>query len=823
MSALLHSLLFLRREILQPELRLVFFSVLLTVTAIATVGMFADRISRALVSQSNELLGADQVVYSMRAIPGQWQDKAREIGLQSTGNKEFFSVLVVGTETNLAEVKAVKSGYPLRGRLDVDIIETLEAASVPPPGTVWVEPRLLTKLRLKPGNTVQLGRTDFIISGVIRHEPDRAGSLFSLAPRVMMNHDDLEATGLIGPGSRVRHRLLLAGTREQLEQYRQWVEPLLGLNYQLRTVRDSRPEVRVSLERAERFLSLTLIVTVVLACLTIWVAMQTWVKRRMIYAAVLRTIGLTRAQILRLFIGQLLMLSLMACVLAVLLATGLQSLLVKVMQTFITGPLPGINPWVALAACLMGLMLVLAFSLPTYILFASTSPNLVLRSMPEKLDQSHWSVLWGIAALLIVLAVLVRDMQLLAITIGGLLATLLVLVLLSLLVLVLLRRIEMRLPVGIRMGVNALGRHRRETITMMTVFGLSFLFVTLLTLVRTDLIDQWRDRLPPGTPNTFVVNVAKADRLGVMQWMRDHGLENTDFYPMVKGRLVRINDREVSADSFESERTKRLVKREFNLSWSDRRPAHNPLVAGSWWVDDTLPQWSVERGIADRLGIKMGDTLTYDVTGKRVKGRVSSIREVQWDSFKVNFFVLGQASMLQAYPTKYISSFYLSPDKEPLMGDLVSRFPSITILDTDAIMQRIRRVIDKVSYAAEAAFGFTLLAAVLLVMGMIQAGRRLRQHETALLRTMGATSGILSVAQLTEFLIMGAGSGLLAILAANGLAWVVATQLLDFEFEVNFMLAGIIMMAGMLLAVVTGWLILKSQQRLSPLILLGRG
>jgi putative ABC transport system permease protein len=824
MNMVFNSFRFFYRELFQPEMRLVFLALLLTVTAMATVGLLTDRIGKALLRQSNELLGADLVIASSRTIPDSWRSQASEGGLLTAYFQEFPSVLITTDDSMLAEIKVVSKGYPLRGKL-VALDHNNEAIinSIPAPGTVWVENNLLRKLGLAVGDRVTLGQSDFTLAAVLEQEPDRGGNLFALAPRVLMNKEDLPATELVGEGSRVSHRLMLAGEVQALQSYRQWLEDKLGQHYRLQSVRDSRPEVNASLDRAERFLALSLVVTIVLASLATWVAMQTWVKKRLIHAAVLRTIGLTRIQILGIYLSQLMFLVVLACGSAILLAWMLQNLFVGVMQTYMASTLPAANIEPALAACVLGLLLVMAFSLPVYWRLVSVSPMLVLRSVPDKLDQSNWSLLLGVIVLIGILGWLTADITLLSITILGLAGSMLILVTLSLLLLALLKQAGKKLPAGYRLGIHALTRHRRETLMSISVFGLSFIFVILLTLIRTDLLDQWRDRLPIDTPNTFLINIQPSELAGIKSWLAEKGLQNISFSPMVRARLVKINSRQVLGDDYESPRAKRLLKREFNLSWSDHLPAHNQLSLGKWWDENDpapLPQWSVESGIAQTLGIKMGDILSFDAAGQVVKGEVSSLREVSWDSFKVNFFVIGTTQMLSSSASRYISSFYLDPSQHGLMNEMVKHYPSVAVLDVDALMTRIRTIIDKVSYAAEAAFLFTLISAILLMIAMVMSGRHLRQKENALLRTMGATSNMLNRAQRTEFVLIGACSGLIAVVLSNALAWLVSTELLDIGFRFNFTLALVVTLAGIGLMMITGWVLLRRQQSQTPIDIL---
>jgi putative ABC transport system permease protein len=821
-----HILRLLAREFSQVELRLMFAAVLLTVTAMATIGLFTDRVARTLNMQSNELLGADLVIASSRPIPGAWVEQAQQRGLRTASIKEFRSVVVAGDRTTLVEAKAVTSDYPLRGRMELmpdGKAEARTSQGAPDSGHVWVENRLFNLLRLKPGGRLQLGRETFLISAVIKHEPDRGGSFFALAPRVMMSEADLDATGLIGPGSRIKHRLLMAGDEESLLGFQSWIKPRLGDHYRILSVRDSRPEIKQSLERAEDFLSLSVVVALVLAGLAMWVASRSWLQKRLMHAAILRSIGLTRAQVLLLYFGQLIVLVVIASVLSLAIAWGLQSLLAAALNEYLRTPLVEPRAIAALAAFLVGLLLVMAFTLPAYVRLASASPMMVLRGQQSRFEASSPSILLGVVVLIAVLMWQIGNLRLLFYVIAGLFASMVLLILLSDLLIRGARLLmRMQLSRGMRLGLRAIVSHRRETTLMMSTYGLSFMFIVLLTLVRGDLIDQWRAQLPEDTPNYFLINVQPQEVEKVNEWLQVNGMRHVNFDPMVKGRLVQVNGRKVDLDDYEGDRAKRLLQREFNLSWQDLLPAHNKLSDGRWWPKPVTAggEWSVESGLAETLNIRMGDELVFDVAGQTVSGKVTSLREVRWDSFKVNFFVIGSRSMLANQPTTHISSFYLPASQQDLMGDLVASFPSITVIDVNALMARVRAVIDRVGLAAESAFIFTLLAAVLLMISMVISSRSLREYETVLLRSMGVTGRDLQAALRTEFVFIGSAAGIISVLSANVLAWLISVRLLEIPFNFNFQLALIVVLAGVVLVATTGWWLLRGLNRQSPMLLL---
>ena len=803
------------------QMRLVFLAVLLAVLSMATIGLLTDRITKVLTQQSNELLGADLLISSSRPIPKPWHQQSQAALLQVAHFQEFPSVLVGPEETVLVEVKAVSQNYPLRGQLIINQGQgTVASQAIPPPGQAWVEKTLLRKLGIVLGQPVSLGQSSFVVTAVIEQEPDRGGNFFALAPRIMINELDLAATNLIGQGSRVRYRLLLAGSEQALSDYKKWLTPQLGSHYRLQSVRDSRPEISTTLARAESFLGLSLLVTILLSAVAMWSAIKNWVNQSMISTAVMRTLGLTRWQIVTLYLVQLFVLSLLACIGATVLAMALQEVLAAQLHSLFAIPLPPANLALVLWSGVLGVSLVMAFAVPAYWRLASVSPVRVLRTMPQQIQPLRGALVCGAVVLGLLLYTLVQNFKLIILSLVALACGLLLLMALARLMLWGLYQVRNHCPVVTNLGINALFRHRRETMIAISVFGLSFFFLTLLTLVRGDLINQWRAHLPPRTPNTFLINIQPHEVDSLAYWLSEQGLSDITYYPTIRARLVSINGDQISVDDMQSVRAKRMLRREFNLSWSHLLPGHNQLSDGQWWDNGAIPQWSVEQGIANTLGVKIGDTLGYDASGTLIQGRISSIREVNWGSFKINFFVIGTQSMFNSLPTRYISSFYLPENKNHLMDALVRHYPAVTVLDVQALMGRVRGVIDKIAYVADITFLFTLSASILLVAAMTLSTRHLRQHENALMRAIGLTQRSLNQSQLTEVLFIGLCAGLSAVLLSNALAWWFASHILGIGFSPNLIVAGAVIVGGVLLVLAIGWLLLKNQQRQTPIMLL---
>ena len=794
MKTLLLALRLLRRDFRAGELRILVLAILVAVGGMTAVGFFTDRMQRALVEQSVEMLGADLVLASSAALRAELVHEAQRLHLSTATTLSFPSVVLAGERPQMVDVKAVDAGYPLRGALRTAPAAELPEQTthdIPARGEVWVEPRLLTLLGLAPGERLSLGASQFRVARVLRVEPDRGGDMFSLGPRVLLNSADVARTRLVLPGSRVSYRLLLSGEPGQIAAFRAWAQPHLKPGERLMDVRDARPELKVAMERSEKFLGLAALVSVLLAGVAVAVATRRYVERHLDGSALLRCFGATQARVVALYGLQMLALGLIASLFGSLLGLAAQAALATLLAGLLGTALPAPSLGPLAIGLLVGVVTLLGFSLPPLLRLKSVPPLRVIRRDLGPLPV-RWFSVYGAALLAMGLLMFwqVRDLSLTLIVLGVTLATLAALGLMAWLLVKGLSLLRAHAGFAWRFGLANIARRPNASIAQMLAFGLGLMVLLMLLLVRGDLLAAWLKRLPVDAPNHFLINVLPNDVARLKEFLVRAGVGGHDgpnVFPMVRGRLTHINDRPVSGADYADDRARNLLEREFNLSWSARLQEDNRVVAGTFWDAPArgLHELSVEKGLAETLGIKLGDALTYRILDRDVRASVTSLRSVEWDSFRANFFVLAPPGVLEEFPATWITSFYLPAERKGVAGELVRAFPSVTVIDLEAIMTRVRGIMERVNLSIEVVFVFTLLAGLMVLYAAIQATQDVRLHETAILRALGASRARLIAGLLAEFTLLGLLAGLLAALAASAAGLVLARNVFHLSYTVN--------------------------------------
>lgn len=781
----------LKREWRAGELRVLLAALVITVSSITAVSLFTDRMERAMEIGANELLAADMLVVSSMPIAAELEEEAISRGLSTAHVLSFRSVAVVEDRFQLAAVKAVDQGYPLRGTLhiaDAPFAEDRPAAGIPARGEVWVDARLTGLLGIHVGDELELGVSRLRVSRIVSYEPDRGGDLFSIAPRLLMNLADVPATGLVQAGSRVRHRLLFSGAEQSLEPFRSWLSERLQPQERIQGVRDARPELRTALARANQFLGLAALVSVLLAGIAIAVAARRHAERHLDGAALLRCLGASQSTVMRVYTLEVLGLGLAGSAVGCVLGFAAQALIVQVLGSMILAELPAPS-WLPLATgSATGLAVLAAFALPPILRLREVSPARVLRRDLGPLPASTIGT-YAVAVLLCVALVgwHAKDLRLAAYVIGAGTITVAALCLLAYALIRFLNRLRRQVGTAWRFGLANITRRARGSVMQMVAFGLGIMMLLLISLVRGDLLAEWRDQLPPDAPNYFLVNVQPGEMQAVKAMLVQRGLKTAAFYPMVRGRLLAINDKPVRPDDYADDRAQRLAARDFNLSWSALPGSDNRIVEGRWWTREEHgePLLSVERGIGQVLGFGVGDTLSFQAGGQTLTATVQSVRTVDWDSFRVNFFVVAPPGLLDAYPATYITSFHLPDAERGLLIEMLRRFPSITIIDVDALVSKVREIMDRADQGMRYVFLFTLLAGFTVLLAAIQSTLDERRHESAILRTLGANRSDVRRGLLAEFLTLGALAGGLAAFAATLLSAWLAVQVFHFAYHGN--------------------------------------
>ncbi|GAB1232864.1 FtsX-like permease family protein [Ferrigenium sp. UT4] len=821
MNIFLLSLKLLRRDWRAGEWRVLVLALLLAVGSLATVGLFADRVRQLLQQQAHELIGADLRITSTRPFPPDYRNTAEALGLHVVQSRSFPSMVIGRAQVLLSEIQAVQPGYPLRGKLQIDDGSVHAADAIPRRGTVWADERLLRRLDLQLGDAVGIGARRFIVAARIVKDIDPSLGLASVAPRVLMNDADLPATGLLQEGSRLSYRLLLAGVVPQVERYRSAIEPGLAAHEKMEDVRDARPDIRIALERAEHFLGLAALTAAILAGAAIALAARRFVLRHLDACAVMRCLGAQQVHVLRLFLYQFALLGVVAALLGGLLGYAAQAVLVESIAAMRVADLPQPGGLPLLKAAASGFALLLGFAFLPLLQLRRVSPLRVLRRELGLPPAGGWLV-YGLA--LLVLAGLflwhAGSFKLGMAVLTGLLAGLLLFGGLAWLLLHGVARNAFFLQSHWRHALNNLARHGSSTTVQVVALSLGGMALLLLTLVRGDLLQGWQEKLPPDTPNRFVLNIQPDQIEAISGFFKQHALTVPEMQPMVRGRLVEINGRAVNGDSYPDPRARGLVEREFNLSYMAQMPSWNQMVSGQWWSEAGKDELSVEEGIAQTLGIKLGDSLTYDVAGSRFTARVTSLRKVEWDSMKVNFFVITTPELLRDFPSSYLSSFYLPPDKVKAGDALARRFPNLLLIDTGAVIAQVRGIMDQIARAVSAVFLFTLLSGLVVLYAALLATQDERSQEAAILRTLGAGSRYLRRLHLAEFAVLGGLSGLFAAAGALLLGWVLARFVLDIPWQFNPVIGLVGVSGGVLLVTLSGWLGTRQLRRRPPLRIL---
>jgi putative ABC transport system permease protein len=820
MRSLTLALRALRREWRSGELLVLWLSLTTAVAALSGVGFLVDRIGRAVTLQASEVLAADLRVDSDAPIAADEAAQAQRLGLRTARLTRTLSSIFNGDANQLANVRAISRGYPLRGELSVadrPFAAGVNSSDIPQPGQAWPDSRLAAALGASVGSELLVGTQTLRVTRILISRPDQSSTFVEFAAAVLINDADLPATRLIQPGSRVNYALLLAGTRAQQDAFRRWHGLHAPRAEQIADVADASPQIGDASRRAARFLALASLVAVLLCAVAMAMSARSYVRRHLDAVALMKTLGASRALVLGVSLWQLLLLAAAASLLGAAAGWLTQLWLVRVLQGLLRTDLPPAGPWPAAVGFLVALAMLAGFALPSLLQMTKVPALRVLRRDAGPPSMNLW--LAGAPVVLAIAGVVygsLGDARLSLWFLAGLAGAVLVLALGGALLVRAAAQVRGSAGVAWRYGVANLARRRAESVAQIVAFGLGIMLLLALAILRNDLVIDWRASLPQDVPNYFFVNIPPEQRADFQRQLQSLGAQLTRMQPMIRGRLTAINDVPVESLRFSGPRGRGFADREQNLTWTAQLGDDNRLIAGRWWTDADYgkPLVSLASEYQESMGLKLGDRLRFDVAGETLEVSVASFRRVKWDSFRPNFFVVFPPGLLDAAAGTYMTSAYLQPSSSA-MAQLVHQFPGVSIFDVGDLLAQIRAVIDKAVTAVQSVFVFTLLAGLTVLLAAVQSSREERLYETAILRVLGARRSLILSSVLAEFALMGALAGLLAASGASvGGAWLAASLDLNYRFNSLLWINGVL--ASLLAVGAAGLISTRSVVRVPP-------
>lgn len=839
----------LRRDLRAADVRALFIALVLAVAASTMIAFFLDRLERGLERQAGQMLGGDLVLEQRDPFSEELRERLESAGFVLSDQVDLVSMISRGERFQPASLKAVDDVYPHYGVSHVDFGNgTEQIASGPPPGEAWADPRLVELVDIALGDRVQVGQTELTVSGIIEREADQSGGFGNFNPRLMMHTADVEATGLVQQGSRIEFEILAAGAPAALDQVQGLLAELRRDGVEVRDVRVDRPQLGNALQRAESYLGLAGLAAVLLAGVAVAMSTRRYVERHLDTAALLRCFGASQHQLVTIFTLQLLGLALVAAVIGALLGLIGQAVLIWLLVSFLPMMLPppglmplGLGVFTALAV-------LVGFAGPTLLRIKRVSALKVLRRELDPLPPSAWLVV-GVASIVFggLLWLYSGSLPLaVALLIGG--ALLLgVLWMISALMLSGLLRVVQRFSgrsewsQALRLGGRQLARRRQAGLGQLLAFAVTFFAMAMIVLVRGDLLSTWQDQLPEHTPNYFAINIQPSERDPFEATISPRVETQSTLYPMVRGRIIGINGQPprdaVPADA----RGDNSLRRELNLTWRSELPEGNEVVAGEWfsaapteeeqsqgWMGavEATPQAppvpiSMEDGLAERLGLDIGDEMSFSVGSDEITTQITSLRSLNWDSFQPNFFVIFPPGVLEPFGHSYITAFHLPEAEQGLIRELITDFPGVSLLNVDAILGQVRDVLAQVTRAVELVLALVLLAGVSVLYAALTASRPVRAHESGLLRVFGAGSRMISRVQGAEYALLGFASGLMGAVLAELTTAALYIYLLDLAPRFHWGLWVLLPVGGAVLIGVIGHVLSRGLRRQAPAASLG--
>jgi putative ABC transport system permease protein len=822
MNAFAYAFRGLGRELRSGEVLVLLAAVALAVAALTAVGFLTDRIGKAVARQANEVLAADLRLRSPDPLPPVWAATAAEYGLQTAETQSFPSVVFAGDESALANILAVSDTYPLRGavRIANELFGEQRAVDdTPAEGSVWADGAVLARLDLQVGDAIAVGEAELTVGAVLTYRPDQSIGFASLAPSILLNVADIPATGLVQEGSRVRYALLVAGDEQDVDAFYEDIEDQLPESVRVRNQEDSSERATNASARAQRFLSLTAVISLLLSAVAIAMSARRYAHRRMDTVALMKSLGASQRFVITAATVQLIVIGLVGIAVGSIVGFAAERIITTMLADIIAAdlPPPGFEP--VILATGSALILLMGFAMPSLIQLRNTPPLRVLR--PDEMPPQPSRLLVAGTSLLAVTAMLyntIGDARMLGIVLGGMLVVSMVLYLAGRLMVSALGRSRGGVGIAWRYGLANVARRGRGSAIQIVAFGLGLTVLLLLTFVRTDLLRGWQQTLDEDAPNHFLINIQPQERESIAAVFEDNGIDAPRFVPMARGRMSTINGEDVKTRVYPREDGEWMANREANLTWAEELSDSNEIIEGSWWPAgyDGEPLVSVEEEAAMDLGVGIGDRLTFDVAGQEIELRIASIRKVNWDSFQPNFFMVLSPGVIEKFPATFVASLKISDAERGALLQLVRKHPTVSVIDLETILQQVKGIIEKATLAVQAVFAFTLAAGIAVLFAAVQSTIDERRFESAMLRALGVRRRTVMSGVLMEFASLGFAAGLLAAAGASILAALIATEVFDLPYNFSPMLWLSGLLGGIVLVCLSGFIAARSAINAPP-------
>ena len=791
-----------KRELLQGQLLLIVLAITLAVLSVTGLARVSERLQIAINGQASKFIAADRIINSPVKIDESILTKASELGLNRVSSMQFNSMVFADDKFQLVTVRAVEDGYPLKGKIELNEKDGVSYSALPKAGHLWFETRLGGLLAYP--KQLELGNRQFTLSAEIARLPDAGFNPFASSPVVLMRMEDVASTGVIQPGSRVTYLAQFTGDEAQLTEFETYAKPLLNSSQRWVDVQSGDSPIADAVKRAERFLLLASLLGIALACAAIGIAAQRYCQRHYDVVAMLKTFGASAKQIRTLFGVHLLLVTFFGVILGLIGGFALDAGITAFLPAEIAAYSPPLTRPILLGLA-TGFISAFMFSAYPLMRLLSIPPLRVLQRQLEGLQLGMWlHLLLSLSAMALLGYLYSKSLPLTLTVVAGVLLLGLLLSVLGFLMIRAGHSVGMKTTNPLQLALAGLRRRAKQNAIQLVGFSSALVLLLTILALRQDLLSEWQNQLPENAPNYFLVNIAPDESKPLGEFLEKNTVKTTDIYPVIRGRLTEINGETLISgeQADKGVEGRRGISRELNLTWRDTLPENNELIEGVFNVNDD--DVSVESGVAERLGIELGDTLTYVIDNQSLTVNVSSIREVHWETLQPNFFMIFTKHSLSSFAHTSMASFYLDEDDSEVVLQIIKQFPTVSIIDVGNMIKQLRQIIEQVSLSLTLVLVLVVLASSLVMIAQTEAGMATRQRELAVLRTFGASGWLLRMATGLEFAILGAIAGLLAVIVAEFTLYLLKTQVFELNVYMHWEWWGIAPVCGALIVALLG-------------------